>query len=260
MEEVHLWRGSAEQQALRSQLARSGQFDYFDRQLDHPDWRGKTVLDFGGNAGHLLRDTGCRIEHANYYCIDVIAEALEEGRKRFPAANWIHYNRYNCSFNPGGIHDLPIPDLGVEFDFILAYSVFTHTTRDEMKDLVDQLLGRLAPDGLLAFTFIDPHFNPWPLKYHGNNLSWRLEKFQKTNSDMDVNRLLEQSRDASWCGLVDGSNLYINSSGVWDNENESCITYHVYYTAEFLQKEFPDALIRRPVNAEMQHCCILRSP
>ena len=258
MEEVHLWRGSAEQRALRGQLARSGQFDYFDQQLDHPDWSTKTVLDFGGNAGHLLRDPSCTIELRNYYCVDVLREAVAEGRRNFPFAHWIHYDRYNCSFNPGGITGEPIPELGVEFDIILAYSVFTHTTRDEMKDLVGQLRRRLAPNGVLAFTFIDPHFNPWPSRYDGNNLRWRLEKFQQTNPEMDLDGLLDQTYNASWCALVNGTNLYVDSSGAWDDQGESCITYHVYYTVEFLQKEFPGALIRPPVNDEMQHCCIIR--
>jgi hypothetical protein len=55
MEEVHLWLGSAEQRALRSQLARSGQFAYFNQQLDYPDWSRKAVFDFGGNAGNRAR-------------------------------------------------------------------------------------------------------------------------------------------------------------------------------------------------------------
>src|SRR5262245_13016846 len=152
IEEVHLWRGSPEQQALRTQFVKATQFAYFDEQLDHPDWRGKRVLDFGGNKGNLLLDTACAISHQNYYCLDVIREAIEEGRKSFPEAHWIHYDRYNCSFNPDGVVDLPVPDLGVNFDVILAFSVFTHTTREEMKELVKQLRARLAPGGLLAFT------------------------------------------------------------------------------------------------------------
>ena len=95
------------------------------------------VLDFGGNAGNLLRDDNCTICPENYYCIDVIQEALDEGRRRFPQAHWVHYNRYNCSLNPEGDRDLPVPDLGIEFDVMLAYSVFTHTTREEMHDLVE---------------------------------------------------------------------------------------------------------------------------
>ncbi len=147
MEEVHLWRGSAEQRALRSERGKSSQFAYFNRQLDDPDWRGKKVLDFGGNNGNLLFGPDCTIRLEDYYCVDVIREAIADGRGRFPQAHWIHYNRYNCSFNPDGIAGLPLPDMGTEFDTIVAYSVFTHTTREEMKELVGQLRTRLAPGG-----------------------------------------------------------------------------------------------------------------
>jgi len=258
MEEVHYWRGSPEQRARRSRSGKSGQFTYFDHQLDHPDWSGKKVLDFGGNVGNLLLDRKCTIRPEDYYCIDVLKEALEEGRKRFPQAHWTHYNRYNCSFNPEGVDGLAIPGLGIEFSMILAYSVFTHTTREEMHDLVEQLRAHLAPSGVLAFTFIDPHFTSWPKSNPGNNLQWRLERVDETNAAVDVDGLLAQSRGAAWCALVDGSKLYVNSNGYWLNEAQACMTYDVYYTAMFLQQEFPHATIRPPVNGEMQHCCIIR--
>jgi SAM-dependent methyltransferase len=245
IEEVHLWRGSEEQRALRSQLVKASQFAYFDKQLDHPDWRDKRVLDFGGNKGNLLLDTSCTIRHQDYYCLDVISEAIEEGRSAFPEAHWSHYDRYNCSFNPDGAVDLPVPDLGVEFDFILAYSVFTHTTWEEMQDLVSQLQTRVAPNGLLAFTFIDPHWNA--------NLRWRLEKY---NSADRVEALLAQARDARWCSLVNGTELFGNSSGTW--AQQACMTYNVYYTEDFLRSQFPHATINAPVNDEMQHCICLR--
>jgi len=258
MEEVHLWRGSPEQRALRFQLRKSGQFAYFNQQLDYPDWNGH-VLDFGGNVGSLLLDSGGAIRPEDYYCVDVIREALAEGRKRFPRAHWVHFNTYNCSFNPEGIRDLPIPDLGVAFSKILAYSVFTHTTREEMKELVAQLQTRLAPEGVLAFTFIDPHFNAWPETYNGCNLKWRLERARKMNPRVDVDGLLAQSQGAAWCALVDGKELFVNSSGDWPSEAQTVMTYNVYYTVEFLQREFPRAAIRSPVNGEMQHCCIIGS-
>jgi hypothetical protein len=239
IEEVHLWRGTLEQQALRSQFVKATQFAYFDKQLGHPNWRGKRVLDFGGNKGNLLLDPACTIRHQDYYCLDVIGEAIEEGRKTFPDANFIHYDRYNCSFNPEGVRELPVPDLGVEFDFILAYSVFTHTTFEEMKELVAQLRqhGRT-----LAFTFIDPHWN--------GNLRWRLEKH---NPQDRVETLL--SREMQWCSLVNGTELYVNSSGVFDFQD--CMTYNVYYTEDFMRAQFPNATIEKPVNGEMQHCCEL---
>src|SRR6185503_2146761 len=153
----------------------------------------------------------CAIRHQDYYCLDVIREAIEEGRKTFPDAHFVHYDRYNCSFNPDGVRNLPVPDLGVEFDFILAYSVFTHTTFAEMKELVAQLRQRGAT---LAFTFIDPYWN--------GNLRWRLEKH---NSRDRVETLL--SRELQWCSLVNGTDLYVNSSGNWDSQAEDCITYNV---------------------------------
>src|SRR5689334_10256276 len=258
IEEVHLWRGSAEQQALRPQFGNSGHFSYFNEQLNYPEWKGKTVLDFGGNTGGLLLDRECTINPELYFCIDVLQEAVERGRQRFPQGHWIHFNRYNCSFNPEGIRDLRLPDIGIGFDFILAYSVFTHTTRGEMTELVEQLRVQLAPNGTLAFTFIDPHFNAWPEKYDGNNLKWRLERSRQMNPEIDVDRLLQQSQGADWCALVDGATLYLNNNGVWTDEAGRCMTYNVFYTTEFLQREFPDAEIRLPVQGEMQHCCIMQ--
>jgi SAM-dependent methyltransferase len=243
IEEVHLWRGTPEQQALRSQLVKATQFAYFNEQLDHPDWRGKRVLDFGGNRGNLLLDPACTIRHRDYYCVDVIGEAIEEGRKMFPHGNFNHYDRYNCSFNANGVRELPVPKLGVQFDFILAYSVFTHTTFEDMKGLVAQLQRLLAPGGSLAFTFIDPHWN--------GNLRWRLEKYNPLDR---IESLL--SREMQWCSLVNGTDLYVNDSGSWDSCGEDCITYNVFYTEEFMRAQFPHATIKKPVNDEMQHCWI----
>lgn len=249
IEEVHLWRGTPAERALRSQFVKSTQFAYFDTQLDHPDWSGKSVLDFGGNKGNLLLDPGCKIREQDYYCVDVVREAIEAGRETFPDAHWFHYDRYNRSFNPDGVPDLPVPDPGFKFDFILAYSVFTHTTLSEMKDLVAQLETFLAPAGTLAFTFIDPHYR--------KNLQWRLERSHGLNGS-DLEALLAQAQDADWCSLVNGRELYVNSSGAWNVSAGACATYNVYYTERFLRRQFPRADVRPPVNDEMQHCAILR--
>ena len=245
IEEVHVWRGTPEQRALRAQAVKVGQFAYFDEQLGHPDWHGKLVLDFGGNRGNLLFDSACQIRACDYYCTDVIKEAIDEGRRTFPDAHWIHYDRYNCSFNPEGVIDLPVPDFGVQFDLILAYSVFTHTTLEEMRSLVAQLETKLAPGGRLAFTFIDPQWQ--------DNLKWRLER---SNLECDAERLLEQGCKARWWSLVNGV-LFIENNGEWSHEPDACMTYHVFYTEEFMREQLPHAVIRPPVTGEMQHCCIV---
>src|SRR5262249_52955521 len=135
---------------------------------------------------------------------------------------------------------------GVKFDIIAAYSVFTHTTLEEMKDLVAQLETQLAAEGRLAFTFIDHSYE--------NNLRWRLEK----TPGLDVDPVLAKAKGAEWCSLVNGSELFVNSNGDWTASAEECATYNVFYTENFLQRQFPRAEIRPPVNGEMQHCAILR--
>ena len=72
-----------------------------------------------------------------------------------------------------------------------------------------------------------------------------------------VEALLAKSRDAEWCSLVNGAELYVNSAGLWDEAPEKCITYNVYYTGDFLRAQFPGVQINNPVNEEMQHCCEL---
>jgi hypothetical protein len=69
MDEVHRWRGSPEGRARLAPPRDLGRFAYFDEQLGHPDWRGKRVLDFGGNDGNLCLHPGCPIAEEDYTCI-----------------------------------------------------------------------------------------------------------------------------------------------------------------------------------------------
>ena len=73
---------------------RSGQFTYFALQLGESMWRGKDVLDFGGNIGNILKDPNSTIDEERYWCIDVGKEAVEMGRRSYPKSHWLSYNRY----------------------------------------------------------------------------------------------------------------------------------------------------------------------
>src|SRR6202142_2488925 len=103
-----------------------GQLAYFNVQLGHPQWQRKYVLDFGGNAGNILNTSQPVIDEERYWCLDVSADGIAEGRRAHPKGHFILYDRYNISFNPGGSKSVDIPPLGEHFDYILAYSVFTH--------------------------------------------------------------------------------------------------------------------------------------
>lgn len=251
-----------------------GQFTYFDLQLGKPDWRGKKVLDFGGNVGNILRDPNANIDRDKYWCIDVSRDAIEAGKQTYPDAHWVFYNRYNFAFNPTGVEALELPGLGQEFDYVLAYSVFTHTSESEMIELIPQLERWLAVDGVLAFTFIDPHFNParcdgstHPGYYDGTCLQQRLEMMmKKTGATVAIQSLLERAKKARWCILVNEDDLYIESENLKHYEESQKRSFCTFYTAHYLKAVFPDAAVLAPQHGAyapskevvLQHCCVIR--
>jgi 2-polyprenyl-3-methyl-5-hydroxy-6-metoxy-1,4-benzoquinol methylase len=235
-----------------------GHFRYFDAQLGRPEWRGKKVLDFGGNIGNILSDSNSAIDHANYWCIDVSKHAIDIGQRRHPMANFLFYNRQNPEFNPSGTKDLDVPDIGNEFDFILAYSVFTHTSRAEMLDLVNQLKPLLAPGGRLVFSFLDPNYVPPGIT--DRNLIAFLRKRIRNSNSLAVEALARIAGGAAWCTLVDQS-LFVETEGYCNGRNGVAHGYLAFYTAEYMRTLFPYGLVQPPVRETpllIQHCCILK--
>lgn len=234
-----------------------GQFAYFDEQLGRPVWEAKKVLDLGGNAGNLLRDAQLVIEHANYWCVDVSRDAVEIGRRLYPRAHFIFYDRYNFEYNPTGVKGLKLPDTGNKFDYILVLSVFTHTSQCEMFELLDDLKGLLKANGTIAFSFLDPRHTP-----HGarlSNLRYYAEDRLSNYLSIDATSLLDAAERASWCTLADGD-IYIEDDMPGDFRERKQGGYLAFHTAEYIRTLFPGAEVRAPVNPiPRQHCCILRS-
>src|SRR5689334_9960297 len=209
---------------------KTGQFTYFAQQLGEANWRGKNVLDFGGNVGNILRDPNSTIDHERYWCVDVVAESIEKGKQEFPEAHWIFYDRYCFFFNVNGARDLPLPPLEQRFDVIAAYSVFTNTPRTDMLQLVSQLEDCLSANGALAFTFIDPHYYSWPGRDPRNNLVWRLEReiYLENTLEVDVQGIAERAKYAAWLVLVNGEDLYLETEQINDYKPEQQRTYHMF--------------------------------
>jgi SAM-dependent methyltransferase len=216
---------------------RQTQFSYFDRVLAGPAWKGRKILDFGGNVGGFLAGAGNQIEHNDYWCLDVTEAAIARGHHDFPKAHFVFYNRYSSYFNPKGISNLPVPDLGVRFDIILAFSVFTHTNRAEMIELVEQLRRMLVPQGVLAFTFFD-----------------------QRDDDLWADCKLPSGAYAHW-SLVHNNQIYLEPGNEicqqeqWGKPGDG---YCSYFAPDYLTSLFPGATVLPPVDPGCQHVCILR--
>jgi hypothetical protein len=125
---------------------------------------------------------------------------------------------------------------------------------------------------VLAFTFIDPDFNPatsgaspQPEYYRGSNLRQRLERLKVNNPALAVDAVLQKARDAQWCILAN-DDLYLDSESLKQYEENEKESYCTFYTEAYMRTIFPQAEILPPrhgayppsAESVLQHCCILR--
>jgi SAM-dependent methyltransferase len=247
---------------------RTLQYDHFNAHLGNPNWIGKKILDFGGNVGGFLMGAPPAIKQEDYWCVDLHKPALERGRRALPGAHFVFYNRYHNLYNPTGIVDLPVPDLGLTFDFILAFSVFTHTSVREMREILGQLKGMLKSGGTLAFTFDDPNYDPVKDSQYdltvaneevawGSNLRHRLLREKPKYPGIDVEQFVVRARGSKWCALV-GDRFYADPEDVLCADAQSGVCYHQFHTVGFIGESVPGAQIFAPLSPLRQHCCVLR--
>lgn len=240
------------------------QFAYFDELLGRPDWRGRKVLDFGGNVGTFLEGARGAVAQEDYWCVDLNREVVERGRREYPRAHFVHYDRYSSQFNPEGTRYLAVPDCGVGFDFVFAFSVFTHTHPREMIELVGQLRRQLRPGGVLAFTFCDPAYDRSlsdPRLPPGSDVRKNLEQQRVHNTARDIDELVERAGRSRWCVLVD-EELYVEPGSelcLQERRGKPGESYCSFLTVDYVRTLFPDARVAPPVSPEWQHCCILTS-
>jgi SAM-dependent methyltransferase len=242
---------------------RETQFHYFDQVLENPVWRGRKILDFGGNVGGFLVGAEGHIDLEDYWCLDLNQEVIERGRQKYPRAHFLHYNRYSSQYNPNGLRNLPVPDLGLRFDVVLAFSVFTHTHQTEMLELVQQLHRLLAPEAIIAFTFTDPRYDRSlsdPKLPSGTDVRKILEWRQAENPSLQIESMVETARWSNWCLVIDDK-LHLepgNNLSNQEHQGRPWESYCSYFTADYIGSLFPRAKVCPPVSPEWQHCCVLR--
>ena len=128
-------------------------FKYFHSL--HPGITQGTVFDYGSNSGTFLKSAGAQFIENNYTGLDVDKSAVELGQREFSAAKFIHYDTFNHMYNFSSTATCPLP-VNDQFDTVISYSVFTHTTEADMLNRIDELYGLLNAGGKLLFTYLNP--------------------------------------------------------------------------------------------------------
>jgi hypothetical protein len=125
---------------------KSDTFGLFDDLIK--DYKDKSILDFGGNHGNLIKSSNGKIKKENYTCLDISIVGLNNLPKDVKS---IHWNAYHPTYNTLGNVDEPFPKLS-KYDIIFANSVFTHNTIEQMLYCIKELL---KTKSTLYFTYID---------------------------------------------------------------------------------------------------------
>lgn len=127
-------------------------YDYFTKLNQGP--LNGLVLDYGSNYGRFLESSDGQFDQKNYVGIDVDKDALNDGKIMFPNAEFIHYNKHNFWYNPKGQKDI-WPEVNKEFEYIISYSVITHTTKEDMVEAITWLYSKLKTGGKMFVSYLD---------------------------------------------------------------------------------------------------------
>jgi SAM-dependent methyltransferase len=129
-------------------------FSYF--KTLHPEITNGTVLDYGSGYGKFLYTSNGVFPQENYTAVDIDNSVLEEGKKFFPHANFVHYNAFNLRYNRNGIPDCR-PNLKHRYyDTIISYGgVPVVTTIEDSLETINWLFNILRPGGKMLLSWMD---------------------------------------------------------------------------------------------------------
>lgn len=132
------------------------------------------VLDFGCGWGRLIRLLYKYVPADNIYGVDPWDLSIDICKQ-----SNINANLYVSDYLP---RSLPTPD-GVKFDFIMAFSVFTHLSEKATLTAISTLTDYLSEDGLLAITIRPEEYWAFHLKAHPDLNKSDVKKLMATHHE-----------------------------------------------------------------------------
>ncbi|MEM8956350.1 MAG: class I SAM-dependent methyltransferase [Pseudomonadota bacterium] len=105
---------------------------------------GMSLLDFGCGSGRVARVVSERIDLDGYLGVDVVRDLIRHARGQTP-------DHYRFAVN----ESLSLPAGDAEFDFVCAFSVFTHLMLHETYVYLREMRRVLKPGGKVLFSFLE---------------------------------------------------------------------------------------------------------
>lgn len=142
-DEQTLWTGSHDHVLMTLSLAFIKTVISTYHEISSIPLSQSSILDFGCGWGRMARLLAKYVPTDNIYCVDPWDRSIELCQK-----NKVKANLLLSDFLP---RSLPTPE-GKKFDFIFAFSVFTHLSEKATKICAATLRDYLTDDGVLAIT------------------------------------------------------------------------------------------------------------
>jgi SAM-dependent methyltransferase len=160
-------------------------FTYF--QMLHPAITNGTVLDYGSGYGKFLYTSDGDFSQENYTAVDVNKNVLEEGKKFFPHANFVHYDGFNITHNRTGVHNFRPMLKDRYYDTIVSYATLpVVTTIEDSVETINWLFNLLRPGGKMLLSWLDVD-----------------------NQMITDHYQIKRTKDYGSCGTIETNNEYI---------------------------------------------------
>jgi len=144
------WTGASGEPLLQQSTAFVGFAALNYATLTGRNVREARVLDFGCGYGRLLRLMPYFVEPENLYGCDAWANSLGHAREA----------QLLAQLSLSDVFPADLPFEGTTFDFIYAFSIFTHLSERAASAALGAFRKRISPDGLAIITIRPPEF--WP--------------------------------------------------------------------------------------------------
>lgn len=151
-----LWTGSEGYALLRQSVAFANLLNQRFQSVTGRDLKGARVLDFGSGWGRMMRMMLHFSDPNDLWGVDPWRRSLDVCEADGVLGH-IHQSEYLPT-------SLPVEG---EFDLIIAFSIFTHTSEEATRTALSALRRHVRPDGVLAMTIrpmeiwkLSQEFNP----------------------------------------------------------------------------------------------------
>jgi len=141
---------------------------------------GNALMDLGCGSGRLASALGPRVS-LKYLGYDIVPELLEYARSKSP-------DGYEFRLN----HSRRLPAESASFDFVAAFSVFTHLLHEESYLYVQDAQRVLRPGGKLVFSFLE-----FQVEHHWSVFEQTVEA-TRNDTLPHLNVFIEQSTIELW--------------------------------------------------------------